>query len=690
MQSITSLYGSMVFNDQTMKKRLSADVYDRYHQCLKEGSELSEADADVIANEMKEWAVELGATHYTHWFQPMTGITAEKHDSFIEPDGDSVIMKLSGKELIKGEADASSFPNGGLRSTFEARGYTAWDMSSYAFIKDGTLCIPTVFLSYGGESLDKKTPLLKSEELIEKQAKRLLHLLGKDVNSVITTVGAEQEYFLIDKQMYQKRKDLVYTGRTLFGNRPPKTQELDDHYFGVIKPRVLAFMKELNEECWKLGIPAKTQHNEVAPCQHELAPIYTLTNRACDQNQIVMELMKKIADKHDLVCLLHEKPFAGINGSGKHNNWSMSADGENLLSPKGSDEQFLLFLSAVLQAVDEYPELLRVAAASAGNDHRLGGHEAPPAVLSVFIGDDLEHRIQNFIYNKKKESSTNASLNVEVHSLPKFFQDTSDRNRTSPFAFTGNKFEFRMLGSSQSIACSNINLNTAVADVLCRFADQLEASSEDLSTAIRKVVQTAYEQHKRIIFNGDGYAKEWIDEAERRGLLNLPTTADTLPCYLNQKNIALFERHKIFTAAELRGRYEILLENYNNVNSIEAYTMLSIVRKQILPSVMEYTRFLSETISAKKAAVASIDTSCEEDLLIQLQDIYVRAYHKTKKLSDAMEESGKEDKQQEAYYFKEVVLPLMEDLRVDCDLLETFVAKEFWKFPTYGDILYYK
>ena len=570
MQSITSLYGSMVFNDQTMKKRLSADVYDRYHQCLKEGSELSEADADVIANEMKEWAVELGATHYTHWFQPMTGITAEKHDSFIEPDGDSVIMKLSGKELIKGEADASSFPNGGLRSTFEARGYTAWDMSSYAFIKDGTLCIPTVFLSYGGESLDKKTPLLKSEELIEKQAKRLLHLLGKDVNSVITTVGAEQEYFLIDKQMYQKRKDLVYTGRTLFGNRPPKTQELDDHYFGVIKPRVLAFMKELNEECWKLGIPAKTQHNEVAPCQHELAPIYTLTNRACDQNQIVMELMKKIADKHDLVCLLHEKPFDGINGSGKHNNWSMSADGENLLSPKGSDEQFLLFLSAVLQA------------------------------------------------------------------------------------------------------------------------DQLEASSEDLSTAIRKVVQTSYEQHKRIIFNGDGYAKEWIDEAERRGLLNLPTTADTLPCYLNQKNIALFERHKIFTAAELRGRYEILLENYNNVNSIEAYTMLSIVRKQILPSVMEYTRFLSETISAKKAAIASIDTSCEEDLLIQLQDIYVRAYHKTKKLSDAMEESGKEDKQQEAYYFKEVVLPLMEDLRVDCDLLETFVAKEFWKFPTYGDILYYK
>lgn len=388
---------------------------------------------------MKDWAVELGATHYTHWFQPMTGITAEKHDSFIEPDEDSVIMKLSGKELIKGEADASSFPNGGLRSTFEARGYTAWDMSSYAFIKDGTLCIPTVFLSYGGESLDKKTPLLKSEELIEKQAKRLLHLLGKEVDSVITTVGAEQEYFLIDKKMYYKRKDLVYTGRTLFGNRPPKTQELDDHYFGVIKPRVLSFMKELNEECWKLGIPAKTQHNEVAPCQHELAPIFTLTNRACDQNQIIMELMKKIADKHDLVCLLHEKPFNGINGSGKHNNWSMSADGENLLSPKGRDEQFLLFLVAIIQAVDEYPELLRIAAASAGNDHRLGGHEAPPAVLSVFIGHDLEERIQNFIYNKKTENSSNTSLNMDVHSLPKFFQDTSDRNRTSPFAFTGNK-----------------------------------------------------------------------------------------------------------------------------------------------------------------------------------------------------------------------------------------------------------
>ena len=690
MQTITNLFGSLVFNDQTMKKRLSADVYNRYHLCLKEGTELSNADADVIANEMKEWAVELGATHYTHWFQPMTGITAEKHDSFIEPDGDNVILKLSGKELIKGEADASSFPNGGLRSTFEARGYTAWDMSSYAFIKDGTLCIPTVFLSYGGESLDKKTPLLKSEELIEKQAKRLLHLLGKDVNRVITTVGAEQEYFLIDKKMYHMRKDLVYTGRTLFGNRPPKTQELDDHYFGVIKPRVLSFMKELNEECWKLGIPAKTQHNEVAPCQHELAPIYTLTNRACDQNQIVMELMKKIADKHDLVCLLHEKPFDGINGSGKHNNWSISADGENLLSPKGKDEQFLLFLTAILQAVDEYPELLRIAAASAGNDHRLGGHEAPPAVLSVFIGNDLVNRIQNFIYNKKSEQSNNASLNMDVHSLPRFFQDTSDRNRTSPFAFTGNKFEFRMLGSSQSIACSNINLNTAVADILSRFADQIEMSKEPLIDAIRSVIKTSYEQHKRIIFNGDGYANEWIEEANRRGLLNLPTTADTLPCYLNKKNIELFERHKIFTASELRSRYEILLENYNNVNSIEAYTMLSIVRKQILPSAMEYTKYLSETIVANRTAIASLDTSCEEDLLMQIHSIYSNAYQKTKKLSDAMEHSIKENKQEEAYYFKDIILPLMNDLRVDCDHLETLVAKEFWKFPTYGDILYYK
>ncbi len=690
MQTISNLFGSMVFNDQTMKKRLSADIYGRYHQCLKEGTELSNADADVIANEMKEWAVELGATHYTHWFQPMTGITAEKHDSFIEPDGDNVILKLSGKELIKGEADASSFPNGGLRSTFEARGYTAWDMSSYAFIKDGTLCIPTVFLSYGGESLDKKTPLLKSEELIEKQAKRLLHLLGKDVTRVITTVGAEQEYFLIDKKMYHLRKDLVYTGRTLFGNRPPKTQELDDHYFGVIKPRVLSFMKELNEECWKLGIPAKTQHNEVAPCQHELAPIYTLTNRACDQNQLVMELMKKIADKHDLVCLLHEKPFDGINGSGKHNNWSISADGENLLSPKGKDEQFLLFLTAILQAVDEYPELLRIAAASAGNDHRLGGNEAPPAVLSVFIGDDLERRIQNFIYNKKAEHSNGASLNMDVHSLPRFFQDTSDRNRTSPFAFTGNKFEFRMLGSSQSIACSNINLNTAVADILCRFADQIESSTEDRSEAIRKVIKNSYEHHKRIIFNGDGYAKEWIDEAKRRGLLNLPTTADTLPCYLNQKNIELFERHKIFTASELRSRYEILLENYNNVNSIEAYTMLSIVRKQILPSAMEYARSLSETIIANRSAISTLDTSCEEDLLKQIHTIYANAYQKTKKLSDAMNDSVKEDKQAEAYYFKDIILPLMEDLRVECDQLETYVAKEYWKFPTYGDILYYK
>lgn len=690
MSLITSLYGSMVFNDQTMKKRLSADVYERYHHCLRAGSELSEADADVIANEMKDWAVELGATHYTHWFQPMTGITAEKHDSFIEPDEDSVIMKLSGKELIKGEADASSFPNGGLRSTFEARGYTAWDMSSYAFIKDGTLCIPTVFLSYGGESLDKKTPLLKSEELIEKQAKRLLHLLGKEVDSVITTVGAEQEYFLIDKKMYYKRKDLVYTGRTLFGNRPPKTQELDDHYFGVIKPRVLSFMKELNEECWKLGIPAKTQHNEVAPCQHELAPIFTLTNRACDQNQIIMELMKKIADKHDLVCLLHEKPFNGINGSGKHNNWSMSADGENLLSPKGRDEQFLLFLVAIIQAVDEYPELLRIAAASAGNDHRLGGHEAPPAVLSVFIGHDLEERIQNFIYNKKTENSSNTSLNMDVHSLPKFFQDTSDRNRTSPFAFTGNKFEFRMLGSSQSIACSNINLNTAVAEILCRFADRLENTSGNLLEKIRNVIRESYENHKRIIFNGDGYADEWIEEAKRRGLLNLPTTADTLPCYLNQKNIELFERHKIFTASELRSRYEILLENYNNVNSIEAYTMLSIVRKQILPSAMEYLKFLSDTLNAKSAAVPGVNNSVEADLIQEINTIYTSAYQNTKKLSDAMEVCERENKQEEAYYFKDVILPLMNDLRKDCDSLETITAKEFWKFPTYGDILYYK
>ena len=690
MSMIASLYGSMVFNDDKMKKRLPADVYKRYHQCLKEGSELSSADANVIANEMKDWAVEMGATHYTHWFQPMTGITAEKHDSFIEPEGDSVIMKLSGKELIKGEADASSFPNGGLRSTFEARGYTAWDMSSYAFIKDGTLCIPTVFLSYGGESLDKKTPLLKSEELIEKQAKRLLHLLGKEVSSVITTVGAEQEYFLIDKKMYHKRKDLVYTGRTLFGNRPPKTQELDDHYFGVIKPRVLAFMKELNEECWKLGIPAKTQHNEVAPCQHELAPIFTLTNRACDQNQIIMELMKKVADRHDLVCLLHEKPFNGINGSGKHNNWSMSADGENLLSPSGRDEQFLLFLCAVIQAVDEYPALLRVAAASAGNDHRLGGHEAPPAVLSIFIGNDLEERIRDFIYQRGTTASGRSSLNVDVHSLPKFAQDTSDRNRTSPFAFTGNKFEFRMLGSSQSIACSNINLNTAVADVMCRFADRLEKCSDDLHDKIREVIRESYEDHHRIIFNGDGYADEWIKEAEKRGLLNLPTTADTLPHYLDPKNIALFERNKIFTESELRSRYEILIENYNNVNSIEAYTMLSIVRKQILPSALEYTRFLSETLSAKKAAMEEADISVEKDLIQMISAIAASAHRKTRALHEAMKQSVREDKQEEAYFFKNTVLPLMEDLRSDCDQLETYVAKEFWKFPTYGDILYYK
>ena len=694
MNTVTDVFGSMVFNDSVMRARLPKDVFKQVQRSINEGKRLDSAAATVVANAMKDWAIEKGATHFTHWFQPMTGITAEKHDSFISPvDGGKVIMEFSGKELIQGEPDASSFPSGGLRATFEARGYTAWDPTSYAFIKDGVLCIPTAFCSYGGEALDKKTPLLRSMEAINRQGMRVIRLFGNtDVTSIKTTVGPEQEYFLIDKSVYEKRKDLMYTGRTLFGAKPPKGQELEDHYFGTIKPRVAAFMKELNEELWKLGVLAKTEHNEVAPAQHELAPIFTTTNIATDHNPLTMEIMQKVAKKHDMVCLLHEKPFAGVNGSGKHNNWSMTTNtGVNLLDPGDTPyekAQFLLFLCAVIQAVDDYQDMLRISVASAGNDHRLGANEAPPAVMSMFLGTELESILSAIEKDEPYGSKEKELIKVGVHVLPKFPKDNTDRNRTSPFAFTGNKFEFRMLGSAASISGANVVLNTAVAESLRQYADILE-NSNDFENDLHELIKSVIAKHKRIIFNGNGYDDAWIEEAERRGLLNLKSTPDCVPYYLAEKNVELFTRHKIYTPVELHSRYEIKLDGYCKVLHIEALTMLDMVWKDILPAVSAYSKKLADTALAKKSLSDSIDCSFETELAAKISTLTAEAVKKTQALEYAvMDVKNIEDTLELARYYKDTVFAAMNELRIVVDELETHTSAEYWPYPSYGDILF--
>ena len=695
MSTVSDYFGSLVFDDRVMKAMLSADVYQSLKKTIDEGASLNNDVANAVAAAMKDWAVEHGATHFTHWFQPLTGITAEKHDSFITPASDGrVIMEFSGKELIKGEPDASSFPSGGLRATFEARGYTAWDPTSYAFIKDTTLCIPTAFCSYGGEALDKKTPLLRSMQALNKQALRILRLFGNtDVKCVRTSVGPEQEYFLVDKALYEQRKDLVFCGRTLFGAKAPKGQEMDDHYFGVIKPRVAAYMADLNEELWKLGVLAKTEHNEVAPSQHELAPIYTTTNIATDHNQLTMEIMQKVAAKHGLVCLLHEKPFAGVNGSGKHNNWSMATDtGVNLLTPGETpyeNAQFLLFLCAVIKAVDDYQDLLRVSVATAGNDHRLGANEAPPAVVSMFLGDELTAVLDAIENDAPYSGSEKTTMKLGVHVLPKFTRDTTDRNRTSPFAFTGNKFEFRMLGSSNSIACANIMLNAAVAESLKIYADRLE-NVDDFETALHDMIKKTIKDHKRIIFNGNGYDDAWIKEAtEERGLLNLRTTPDAMPAMIADKNVKMLTAHKIFSPAELHSRYEILLENYSKTVNIEALTMVDMARKEILPAVEGYTKSLAETLAAKKAAVAGLPCKYETATIAKLSELSDEIADATADLdSEIAKFQAIEDVTEAANDIRDVILGKMDALRAVCDEAETITAKEFWPFPTYSDLLF--
>ncbi len=694
MAKVSEYFGSYVFNDNVMKEKLPHETYKLLQRTIKLGKHLELGLANVVANAMKDWAIEKGATHYTHWFQPMTGITAEKHDSFISPvDGNKVIMEFSGKELIQGEPDASSFPSGGLRATFEARGYTAWDATSYAFIKDGVLCIPTAFCSYGGHALDAKTPLLRSMEAINRQAMRVVKLFGNDgVTRVLTTVGAEQEYFLVDKEVFEKRKDLIYTGRTLFGAKPPKGQELDDHYFGAIKPRVKAFMTELDEELWKLGIFAKTEHNEAAPAQHELAPVFTTTNIAADQNQLTMELMQKIARRHNMVCLLHEKPFAGVNGSGKHNNWSITTDtGINLLNPgdtPAENAQFLLFLCAVIKAVDDYQDLLRVSVAAAGNDHRLGALEAPPAVVSMFLGDELTGILEAIESDKPHGTKEKELLRIGVHTLPKFPKDTTDRNRTSPFAFTGNKFEFRMLGSSNTISNANVVLNTAVAEELRLFADELE-KAENFDAALHELIKKTISQHKRIIFNGNGYDDAWIFEAEKRGLLNMKTTPDALPSLLNEKNIALFTQHKVYSVEELNARYEILSENYCKVINIEALTMLDMVNKDIMPAVSSYTRELAESALAKKSLCKDISCDYETEIVKELSALNSAVFAKKKELEGYMIEALEcADNTQLAVFSKDKILLCMTELRILVDELETKTDSGFWPYPSYGDILF--
>ena len=699
MNHVPELFGSMVFNDAVMKERLPEDVYKALKRTMQAGRHLHADIAGDVANAMKEWAIEKGATHYSHWFQPMTGVTAEKHDSFITPcksTQDQVIMEFSGKELIKGEPDASSFPSGGLRATFEARGYTAWDPTSYAFIKDNTLYIPTAFCSYSGEALDKKTPLLRSMEAINRQALRILKLFGHDdVTMVNTTVGPEQEYFLIDADVYAKRKDLLITGRTLFGAKPPKGQELEDHYFGNIKPRVKAFMQDLDEELWKLGVFAKTEHNEAAPAQHELAPIFTTTNIATDHNQLTMEMMKKVAARHNMVCLLHEKPFAGVNGSGKHNNWSLSTNtGLNLFEPGTSPQdnaQFLLFLCAVIKATDDYQDLLRVCAASAGNDHRLGAAEAPPAIVSMFLGEELTEILNAIESGTSYDGKEKVLMKVGVHALPRFPKDTTDRNRTSPFAFTGNKFEFRMLGSNASIAGPNIVLNTIVSEVLSQFAYELESTTDFQATLHGLIVRTIKE-HKRIIFNGNGYDEEWVREAEQRGLLNLRTTPDALPHFASEKNIALFEKHRVFTRQELLSRTEILLDNYCKTIHIEALTMLDMARKDILPAVNTYIHELSDTLLAKKAAVAGIETVCEEALIRKLSALASSLYTSINALDRAVtmvkDREHTDSVEQLAEFYKDRVVSVMQDLRKTADEIEMNTAKIYWPYPSYDDLLF--
>ena len=693
MKDIPSLFGSMVFNEAVMRDRLPKDVFKALKKTMSQGKHLELDIANVVANAMKNWAVENGATHFTHWFQPMTGTTAEKHDSFISPTSDGkIIMEFSGKELVRGEPDASSFPSGGLRATFEARGYTVWDITSYAFIKDGTLCIPTAFCSYSGEALDKKTPLLRSMEAISKQAIRILKLFGDTTaQRVLTTVGPEQEYFLIDKEMYLKRPDLIYTGRTLFGSKPPKGQELEDHYFGAIKPRVSAFMKELDEELWKLGVYAKTKHNEVAPAQHELAPIFSTTNIATDHNQLTMELMKSIANKHGLACLLHEKPFAGVNGSGKHNNWSISTDtGINLLEPgdtPNDNAQFLLFLVAVIKAIDEYQDLLRVSVASAGNDHRLGANEAPPAIVSMFLGEELTEIIEAIETGKGYKNKEKLDMEIGVSVLPHFPKDTTDRNRTSPFAFTGNKFEFRMLGSAFSIGGPNIVLNTIVAETLSQFADSLEKSKNfkgDLAALIKKTIS----EHKRIVFNGNNYAEEWVVEAQKRGLSNLKNTVDALPEFISRKSVDLFTKHHVFTDIELHSRYEILMEGYCKTIHIEALAMVDMVKGDIIPASVSYQNDLTELLQKKKA-LGYFDSSLEENLISNISKLSASLLNKLNTLEKVILETKEERSiADQARFYREKVFAAMVELRIDVDGLETLVAKKYWPYPSYGQILY--
>ena len=694
MKTVPDYFGSLVFDDRVMKSKLSSKVYNSLKKTIDEGAQLDSNVANAVADAMKEWAVENGATHYTHWFQPLTGITAEKHDSFISPSPDGrVIMDFSGKELIKGEPDASSFPSGGLRATFEARGYTAWDPTSYAFIKGKTLCIPTAFCSYGGEALDKKTPLLRSMEALNKQALRILKLFGTEAKYVHTSVGPEQEYFLVPKEMFEKRKDLIYTGRTLFGAKPPKGQEMDDHYFGVIKPRVEAYMTELNEELWKLGILAKTQHNEVAPAQHELAPIYTTTNIATDHNQLTMEIMQKVAACHGLVCLLHEKPFAGVNGSGKHNNWSMATDtGVNLLSPGETpyeNAQFLLFLCAVIKAVDDYQDLLRISVATAGNDHRLGANEAPPAVVSMFLGDELNAVLEAIETDTPYKGAEKTQMKLGVDVLPKFNRDTTDRNRTSPFAFTGNKFEFRMLGSSNSIACANIMLNAAVAESLKIYADRLE-NADDFETALHEMIKKTIKDHKRIIFNGNGYDDEWIKEAtEKRGLLNLRTTPDAIPHLLDKKNVDMLTSHKVFSEAELKSRCEITLENYCKTVTIEANTMSQMAKKEILPAIEEYTAFIASAAGKKKALDAEVSCVYETGTVRKLSLLSGQIFEKCDELDKVLcKLSDSANAKEEGYMIRDELLPKMSELRVACDEAEVITAEKYWPFPTYGELLF--
>ncbi len=695
MGTVSEYFGSLVFDDRVMKANLPAEVYKSLRKTIDEGAQLDISVSNAVAAAMKDWAVANGATHYTHWFQPLTGITAEKHDSFISPSPDGgVIMEFSGKELIQGEPDASSFPSGGLRATFEARGYTAWDPTSYAFIKGKTLCIPTAFCAYGGEALDKKTPLLRSMEALSKQALRILRLFGNDtVKCVRTSVGPEQEYFLVDKEMAEKRRDLHFTGRTLFGARPPKGQEMDDHYFGVIKPRVAAYMEDLNHELWKLGILAKTEHNEVAPSQHELAPIYTTTNIATDHNQLTMEIMQKVATKHGLVCLLHEKPFAGVNGSGKHNNWSISTDtGVNLLSPGETpyeNAQFLLFLCAVIKAVDDYQDLLRISVANAGNDHRLGANEAPPAVVSMFLGDELNAVLEAIETNTPYSGTEKTLMKLGVDTLPKFNRDTTDRNRTSPFAFTGNKFEFRMLGSSDSIACANIMLNSAVAESLKIYADRLE-KAEDFETSLHEMIRKTIKDHKNIIFNGNGYDETWIKEAtEKRGLLNYRTTADCIPHILDKKNVEMLTSHKVFSEAEIRSRYEITLDTYCKTIRIEANTMVDMARTEIAPAVEAYALSLARTAAAKKALDKDILCGYESRLVKKLSALTDRISARTDELDQALLDlKGIEDIGDEANAIRDTVLTKMNELRLACDEAEMITAKKYWPFPTYGDLLF--